>query len=42
MIFKKHNHYRNYKMCKKGAVAGFVVIGVVIALFLISLAFVFI
>ena len=42
MIFKKHNHYRNYKMCKKGAVAGFVVIGVVIVLFLISLAFVFI
>ncbi len=42
MVFKKHNHYRNYKMCKKGAVAGFVVIGVVIVLFLISLAFVFI
>ena len=42
MIFKKHRHYRNYKACKKGAIAGFVVLAIVLALFLLSLAFVFI
>ena len=42
MIFKKHRHYRNYKACKKGAIAGFVVLAIVLVLFLLSLAFVFI
>ena len=42
MIFKKHRHYRNYKACKTGAIAGFVVLAIVLALFLLSLAFVFI
>ena len=42
MIFKKHRHYRNYKMCKKGAIAGFIVIAVILALFLLALAAVFI
>ena len=42
MIFKKHRHYRNYKMCKKGAIAGFIVLAVILALFLLSLAAVFI
>ena len=38
MIFKKHRHYRNYKMCKKGAIAGFIVLAVILALFLLALA----
>ncbi len=42
LIFKKHRHYRNYKMCKKGAIAGFVVIAVILALFLLALAMVYI
>ena len=42
MIFKKHRHYRNYKACKKGAIAGFIVIAVFIVLFLLAFAFVFI
>ena len=42
MIFKKHRHYRNYKACKKGAIAGFIVLAVVIALFLLAFAFVFV
>ena len=42
MIFKKHRHYRNYKACKKGAIAGFIVIAVCIVLFLLAFAFVFI
>ena len=42
MLFKKHKHYRNYKMCKKGAIAGFVVLGVFLVLFLIALAMVYI
>ena len=42
MIFKKHRHYRNYKVCKKGAIAGFIVIAVFIVLFLLAFAFVFI
>ena len=42
MIFKKHRHYRNYKMCKKGAIAGFIVLAVILALFLLALAAVFI
>ena len=42
MIFKKHRHYRNYKACKKGAIAGFIVLAVIIVLFLLAFAFVFI
>ena len=36
-IFKRFNHIRNYKACKKGAVAGFAVIGSIIALFGLAL-----
>ncbi len=40
LICKKHNYIRNYKILKKGAIAGFIVIGVLIALLLLSLLFV--
>ena len=40
LIFKKSNYIRNYKVLKKGAIAGFIVIGVLIALLLLSLLFV--
>ena len=40
LIFKKNNYIRNYKVLKKGAIAGFIVIGVLIALLLLSLLFV--
>ena len=36
-IFRKNNHIRNYKKCIKGAVAGLIVIGVLIAILLIGL-----
>ncbi|MBE6936815.1 MAG: ABC transporter ATP-binding protein [Ruminococcaceae bacterium] len=36
-IFKHFKHIRNFKMCRKGALIGFGMIGVVIALFLILL-----
>jgi len=32
-IFKRKRYYRNYKACKKGAIAGLVTIGVILALF---------
>jgi len=32
-IFKKYNHIRNYKACKKGALVGFGILGSIIALF---------
>ena len=32
-IFKKFNHIRNYKACKKGALIGFGILGGIIALF---------
>ena len=32
-IFKKFKHIRNYKACKKGAIAGFATIGGIVALF---------
>ena len=32
-IFKKHNYIRNYKACKKGAIAGLVTTGVILGLF---------
>ena len=37
MIFKKNNYIRNYKSCKKGAIAGFIVLGAIIVLFIILL-----
>ena len=36
-LFKKFHHTRNYKQCRKGAIAGFVLIGVVLAIFLLLL-----
>ena len=32
-IFKKNRYYRNYKACKKGALAGLITLGTIIALF---------
>ncbi len=36
-IFKRHNYIRNYKACKKGAIAGLVTVGAIIGLFLAAL-----
>ena len=36
-IFRKKNYIRNYKKCKSGAIAGFILIGVVIVIFLFFL-----
>ena len=36
-IFKKKHHYRNYKACKKGAIAGLLTLGAVVALFGLTL-----
>lgn len=36
-IFKARRHFRNWKMCRKGAIAGFVCIGIIIVLFLFML-----
>ncbi len=36
-IFKKHNYIRNYKACRKGAIAGLCTIGVIIGLFGLAL-----
>lgn len=36
-LFKHFKYYRNYKACKKGAVAGFITIGVILVLFLLLL-----
>ncbi len=36
-IFKKKKHYRNYKACRKGAVAGLIFFGAIIVLFAIFL-----
>lgn len=36
-IFKVNRHYRNWKMCRKGAIAGFAVIGVIALLFILML-----
>ncbi len=33
LVFRKFNYIRNYKACKKGAIAGLITIGVVLALF---------
>ena len=32
-IFKSKHHYRNYKACKKGAIAGLITFGAILALF---------
>ena len=37
LIFRRFNYIRNYKMCKKGAIVGFAVIGVIILIFLLLL-----
>lgn len=37
LLFKQNKYYRNYKACKKGAIAGFIVIGVIIAIFALAL-----
>lgn len=39
LILKNRNYIRNYKMLKKGAIAGFITIGVIILLFLLLLLF---
>ncbi|MBQ9847439.1 MAG: ABC transporter ATP-binding protein [Clostridia bacterium] len=36
-IFKKHNYIRNFKACKKGAIAGLATFGGIVALFLLFL-----
>ena len=36
-IFKKFNHIRNFKACKKGAIAGFITLGAIVALFGLAL-----
>ncbi|MGN0167374.1 MAG: ATP-binding cassette domain-containing protein [Acetatifactor sp.] len=36
-IFKSKRYYRNYNACKRGAVAGFIFIGVILLLFLLFL-----
>ncbi len=37
LVFKHYKHFRNSKMCKKGTIAGFVVLGVLLAIFLLLL-----
>ncbi len=37
LIFKKFNHLRNYKACRKGAIAGFITLGVILVLFVLLL-----
>lgn len=37
MVFKHKKHFRNYKACKKGAIAGFIVIGIILAIFGLAL-----
>lgn len=37
VVFRKFNYIRNYKACRKGALIGFVTIGVIILLFLLLL-----
>lgn len=40
VVSKKKNYIRNYKVLKKGAIAGFIVLAVIVAIFLILLALV--
>lgn len=37
MVFKNHNYMRNYKIWKKGAVIGFIVLAVLIVIFLLGI-----
>ena len=37
IVFKRHNYIRNYKKCKRGAIASFITIGAVLVLFLFFL-----
>ena len=37
VLFRRHMHIRNYKACKKGAVLGFIVIGVILLIFALLL-----
>ena len=37
LLFKRKRYYRNYKMCRKGTIAGFCVLGAVVLIFLIAL-----
>ena len=37
LVFKHKKHFRNYKACKKGAIAGFIVIGIILAIFALAL-----
>lgn len=41
LLFKKHNHIRNFKACRKGAIIGFITLGVILAIFLILLLMVY-
>lgn len=36
-LFRKHNHIRNFKACRKGAIAAFVFLGIVLAVFALLL-----
>jgi oligopeptide transport system ATP-binding protein len=36
-IFKKHKHIRNYKACKRGAIAGLITLGSIIGVFALGL-----
>ncbi len=40
LLFKKFRHIRNYKQCRKGTIAGFVMLGIILAVFLVLFAFV--
>ena len=35
VLFKHFRHTRNYKMCRKGAIAGFIAVGIILAVFLL-------
>ena len=37
LLFKHYHHFRNHRMCKKGTIAGFCVLGVIVVLFLLFL-----
>ena len=37
LLFKKYHHFRNYRMCKKGTIAGFAVLGVILLIFFLFL-----
>ena len=35
VLFRKHNHIRNYKACKGGAIAGFIFLAVILVIFVL-------